>query len=166
MLRTAAVTAAAAALALVLVPPAAVEAQHVLTARVISLEGAREIAMAADAEAERNGWAVAIAIVDPSGGLVFFQRRDGTQAGSLDVALGKARTAARFRRPTKALEDGVLGGRVNLLTLGDIVAVEGGLPILVDGELIGAIGVSGVTSQQDAQIAEAGLHALLPGGRP
>jgi glc operon protein GlcG len=148
---------AVALLALAFAPAA--EAQTIST-RVLSLEGAQQIARAADAEAARNNWNVAIAIVDPAGGLILFHRRDGTQHASLDIAIGKARTSARFRRPTKALEDVITGGRTTLLALGDLLPVEGGLPIVVDGELVGAIGVSGVTSQQDAQIAQAGIDAL------
>lgn len=142
------------------------EAQHVLTTRVLSLEGAKQIAIAAEAEAARNNWNVAIAIVDPSGGLILFHRRDGTQAASPDIAIGKARTAARFRRPSKALEDAIAGGRTAMLMLGDVVPVEGGLPIVVDGEVVGAIGVSGVTSPQDAQVAQAGIAAFQRGPRP
>jgi glc operon protein GlcG len=131
-----------------------------VTTRVLTLEAAKRVATAAEAEAERNGWNVAISIVDPAGGLILFHRRDGTQPGSLDIATGKARTAARLRRPTKALEDAIVGGRTSLLALGDLLPVEGGVPIILEGELVAAIGVSGVTSQQDAQIAEAGIAVL------
>lgn len=160
--------ATAAALCLLLVASAApaARAQDVVTTRVLSLEGARQVAAAAEAEAARNGWSVAIAIVDPGGALILFHRRDGTQSGSVEVAIGKARTAARFRRSTKALEDAVLGGRTSILMLGELVPVEGGLPIVVDGEMVGAIGVSGVTSQQDAQAAQAGIDALRREARP
>lgn len=133
---------------------------QLLEARVVSLEAARQMAAAAEAEAIGNGWKVAIAIVDASGELILFQRLDGVQPVSLDIAVAKARTAARFRRPTKALEDAIAGGRTSLLALEGVLPLEGGVPIVVEGEVIGAIGVSGVTSQQDAQVARAGLGAL------
>jgi glc operon protein GlcG len=133
---------------------------QVLNRPALSLDGAKQVIAAAEAEAERNNWTVAIAIVDPAGELLLFHRRDGTQPGSIDVAIGKARTAARFRRPTKALEDVVLGGRTVLLAVSGITPLEGGVPIVIDGEIVGAIGVSGVTSQQDAQVAEAGTRAV------
>ncbi len=126
----------------------------------LTLDGARRIMAGAEAEAIRNGWAVSIAIVDATGGLVLFQRANDAAPSSLDLSLGKARTAARFRRPTKALEESVAGGRTVLLALEGIVPLEGGIPIVIDGTIVGAVGVSGVTSVQDAQIAQAGLNAL------
>lgn len=128
----------------------------------ISLEQARKVVAAAEAEARRNGWNVVIAVVDGAGHLVLLQRLDNTQVGSVEVAREKALTSAAFRRPTKMFEDMLAGGGSGLrvLTLKGVVAAEGGLPILVDGKLIGAIGVSGVTSQQDGQIAAAGAAAL------
>jgi glc operon protein GlcG len=129
---------------------------------VLSLDGARRIMAAAEAEADRNGWQVTIAIVDPAGELIMLQRADGASPASVDIAQGKARTAARFRRPTKALEDAVAAGRQVLLSLEGLVLLEGGLPIEVGGRVVGGIGVSGVTSAQDAQIARAGLAALEP----
>jgi uncharacterized protein GlcG (DUF336 family) len=129
---------------------------------MISLEQARSVAAAAEAEARQNGWNVVIAIVDAAGNLVLLQRLDGTQIGSIEVARGKAWTAAAFRRPSKAFEDVAAAGGSGLrvLTLPGVVAVEGGIPLFVDGQIVGAIGVSGVTSQQDAQIAAAGAAAL------
>ena len=115
---------------------------------------------AAEAEAARNGWPVAIAIVDASGELIVFHKLDGTQSASIDIAIGKARTAARLRRPTKALEDAIASGRMALAAVEGITPLEGGVPITVEGQVIGAIGVSGVTSQQDAQVAQAGVGAL------
>ena len=129
-------------------------------ARVITLEAAKGMAAAAQAEARRNNWNVAIAIVDSYGGLVYFERLDGTQPASLDIAVQKAQTAARFKRPTKALDDAVSAGRVAFMAVEGIMPLEGGIPIVVDGETIGAVGVSGVTSQQDAQVAQAGIDAL------
>jgi uncharacterized protein GlcG (DUF336 family) len=129
----------------------------------ISVETARKLAAAATAEGKKNGWTVAVAIVDPDGELVFFERIDNTQAGSIGVAQDKARTAARFKRPTKAFEDALVGGRQAILGLAGVTPIEGGLPLLVDGKIIGAIGVSGATSQQDGICAQAGADSL---GKP
>jgi uncharacterized protein GlcG (DUF336 family) len=120
------------------------------------------VVAAAEAEARRNGWNVVIAVVDGAGHLVLLERLDNTQVGSVEVARGKAWTSAAFRRPTKAFEDMVAAGGAGLkvLTLQGVVAAEGGLPIVADGKLIGAIGVSGMTSQQDGQIAAAGALVL------
>ncbi len=141
-----------------LIAPVVVQAQTRLVPQ-LTLDGARRIVAGAEAEAARNGWVVSIAIVDAAGGLVLFQRADDAAPSSLDLSLGKARTAARFRRPTKALEETIAGGRSTLLALEGIVPLEGGIPIIVDGVVVGAVGVSGVTSAQDAQIAQAGLAA-------
>ena len=113
------------------------------------------------AEAQKNKWAVAIAIVDSGANLVMLQRLDNAQLSSVRIAEAKARTAAEFRRPTKVFEDAIAGGGVGLrvLTFGASVA-EGGVPIVSDGKVIGAIGVSGVQSHQDAQVAQAGAEAL------
>jgi glc operon protein GlcG len=128
--------------------------------KALTLEGAKRIMSAAEAEASKNKWNVAIAIVDEGGELVLFQKLDETQVASVDIAIGKARTAARFRRPSKALEDTVAKGRSTLMAIEGILPLEGGVPIVVEGRVIGAVGVSGVASQQDAQIAEAGIAAL------
>jgi glc operon protein GlcG len=128
--------------------------------RVITLDGAKAILAAAEAEALKNKWTVAIAVVDESGNLIAFHKIDDTQMGSIDIAIGKARTAARMKRPTKALEDAVAGGRTVMLALEGVTPLEGGVPVTIDGRVIGAVGVSGVTSQQDAQVAQAGVAAL------
>jgi glc operon protein GlcG len=125
----------------------------------ITLDGARDVATAARAEAEAHGWNVAIAIVDGSGHLIYFERMPGTQLASIEIAIAKARTAVRFQRSTKALEDGIAGGRMALLSL-DAALFEGGLPLRNADEVVGAIGVSGVTPQQDGIIAQAGVDAL------
>jgi glc operon protein GlcG len=135
---------------------------QLLDTKVISLEAAKKMAAAAEAEARRNGWTVAVAVVDVSGGLILFHRLDRVQTASLDIAIAKARTAARFRRPTKALEDAVAGGRMAILSFEGVVAVEGGLPIVVGDDVIGAIGVSGMTSQQDGVVAKAGADVVTP----
>lgn len=128
----------------------------------ITLEEAKRVMTASEAEASRNGWPMVIAIVDAAGRLVMLERMDHAQNGSLLIAPEKARTAVDFKRPTKALQDAVAQGGVNLRLLGapNILAMEGGLPIMRNGEIIGAIGVSGMSSNQDAQVAEAGLAAL------
>jgi glc operon protein GlcG len=126
----------------------------------IGVETARKIAAAAAAEGKKNGWNVAVAIVDPAGELVFFERMDNTQAGSIAVSQDKARTAARFKRPTKAFEDALVGGRQAILGLPGVVPLEGGIPLLIDGKIVGAIGVSGATSQQDGICAQAGADTL------
>jgi len=126
----------------------------------ISLDAAKKAMAAAEAEAVRNKWGVSVAIVDSGANLVMLHRLDNAQLASVRLAEAKARTAVEFRRPTKALEDAVAGGGVGLrvLTFGASLA-EGGVLILADGRIIGAIGVSGVASHQDAQVAKAGADA-------
>jgi glc operon protein GlcG len=127
----------------------------------ISFDAAKKALAAAEAEAKKNNWAVAIAIVDTGGHLVAFSRVDNTQHGSVDIAIGKAVTANNFKRPTKAFQDAIAQGGANLRTLAvkDITPLEGGVPIVVDGKIIGGIGVSGVMSNQDAEVAIAGANA-------
>jgi glc operon protein GlcG len=129
------------------------------TRKVLTLEAAKEIAAAADRYAKENGWLVNIAIVDEGANLLYFQRNLGVQIGSIEVALKKADCAAKFRRSTKVFAD-MVGQRPGVVSLPGVLAVEGGLPITWEGEMIGAIGVSGVTSEQDGMIAQAGLDAL------
>ena len=131
-----------------------------LTRKTLSLADARKIAAAASAKAQAEGWTVVIAIHDNGGNLIYLERADGTQLGSIVVAQEKSRTALRFKRPTKVLEDTVLAGRVHMMSLPGITSVEGGLPLIVDGEVVGSIGVSGVQSSQDGQIAAAGAAVL------
>jgi uncharacterized protein GlcG (DUF336 family) len=121
----------------------------------IDISSARKIAAAAAAEARKNDWNMAIAIVDPAGELVLFEKLDGTQQASVNIAIDKARSSARYKRPTKALADVLAGGGAGLrmLALDGAVPVEGGVPIVMDGKLVGAIGVSGGTGQQDGQVA-------------
>jgi len=125
----------------------------------IGLELAKKIATGAAAESRKNGWRMAIAVVDNHGFLVYYERMDDTQTASVQVALDKAKAAAMFRRPTKAFEDGIAKGRVALLGLSGATPIEGGVPIMTGGKVIGAIGVSGANSDQDAQAAVAGLKA-------
>jgi glc operon protein GlcG len=128
----------------------------------INGDTAKKVAAAALAEARKNKWTMAAAIVDPSGDLVYFEKLDGTQAASTLIAVDKARSAARFKRPTKALQDTLAGGGdgLRMLALQGAVPVEGGLPLLMDGKIVGAIGLSGGTSQQDGQCAAAGAATL------
>lgn len=133
---------------------------HLRDVRALTLDAAKAMAAAAERFAVERGWTVAVAVVDGSGGLLLFHCLDDTQPGSQDIAVLKARTAARLHRPTKALEDGIAGGRAALLTLPGIVALEGGLPIRVDGRVVGAVGVSGMASAQDGEVATAALAAL------
>jgi glc operon protein GlcG len=130
------------------------------TKKTLTLEVAKQIAAAAEKHARENKWNVCIAIVDDGGHLIYFQRIDGTQYGSVLVSQRKAQTAIGFKRPSKVFEEGVAGGRNALLGLPGAVPLEGGLPLVVEGEMIGAIGISGVTAQQDGMIAQVGADAL------
>src|SRR5262245_33022809 len=129
----------------------------------ISLDIAKKVMAAAEAEAIKNNWNMVITILDPGGSRVLMERMDNTLLASISVSEGKARTAVGFRRPSKAIEDAIAGGGAALRLLsiqGEGVFVQGGLPIVVDGKVVGAIGVSGGSSQQDEQVAQAGLNAL------
>jgi len=128
----------------------------------INLETAKKMSAAAAAEARKNNWYMAIAITDVGGDLVYLEKMDATQTGSVNVAIGKARTAAMFKRPTKVWQDAVTSGGGGLLVLGveGMTPIDGGLPIVMDGKIVGAIGVSGAAAGQDAQCAKAGVDAL------
>lgn len=126
--------------------------------KALTLGAAKKMVAAAEAEATKNQWNVVIAVVDDGGHLIYLQRMDGTQTGSIDVAIGKAQTAMAFKRPTKVFDE-LAKTRPAIVSLG-VTLLEGGVPIKVGDQIIGAIGVSGVTSQQDAQIAEAGIGGL------
>ena len=129
----------------------------------ITLDQAKKAMLAAEAEARKNNWNVAIVVVDSGGHMVAMQRLDGTQIASIDIAKGKAVTANNYRRPTKALEDAIAGGGagLRLLAVPGVMPLEGGVLIAADGKIIGAIGVSGVLSTQDAQVARAGAEAAI-----
>jgi glc operon protein GlcG len=144
-----------------LIAPLGARAQLADT-KVLTLQAAKTMLAAAEAEARKNNWTMSIAVVDAAGELIAFQRMDDAPFGSIAVAQGKARTAARFRRPTKALDSTVAAGRVGLMTLDGAVTVEGGVPIMVNGKLVGAVGASGGASPQDAQVSRAGVDALKP----
>jgi uncharacterized protein GlcG (DUF336 family) len=128
----------------------------------ITAETAKKIAAPAIAEARKNNWNMAIAIVDTAGELVYFEKMDDTQVGSVQVAQSKARSAARFKRPTKAFQDALAAGGagLRLLALDGAVPVEGGIPLVSAGKIVGAIGASGGTSEQDGVVAQAGVNAL------
>jgi glc operon protein GlcG len=125
----------------------------------IGLDLAKKIAAGANAESKKHGWRMAIAVVDNHGFLVYYERMDDTQTASVQVALEKAKAAAMYRRPTKVFEDGIAKGRVALLGLSGATPIEGGLPIMSGGKVIGGIGVSGAAADQDAAAAMAGLKA-------
>jgi uncharacterized protein GlcG (DUF336 family) len=133
---------------------------HLRDVRALTLDAAKAMAAAAERFAAERGWTIAVAVVDAAGGLVLFHCLEDTQPASQDIAVLKARTAARMHRSTKALEDGIAGGRPALLSLPGVVALEGGLPIRSNGRVVGAIGVSGMGSAQDGEVAAAGLAAL------
>ncbi len=126
----------------------------------LTLEDAKRIATAAEAEAMRNNWGVVIAVVDDGGHLLYLQRNHTTPFGSVETAIAKAYAAIAFQRPTKASEDAVMAGRLIHLALPGVIPAEGGVPLIVNGTMVGALGISGVRSPQDGQIAAAGLAAL------
>jgi glc operon protein GlcG len=128
----------------------------------ISLELAKKVASAAQAEARKNDWGIVVSIVDSGGNLVLLERMDTAQLGSVAVSQDKAKSAVEFRRPTKAFQDNLAAGGegLRMLKVRGAIPVEGGLPILVDGKVIGGIGISGATSAQDGQIAQAGLAVV------
>lgn len=126
----------------------------------ITLEQARKVAAATEAEAKKNNWNMVIVIVEPNGTPVYYLKMDGAQYGSVKVAMDKAKSSALFRRPTTAFEAGLKAGNTYLLQLADANAVPGGRPIVADGKVIGGIGVSGATGAQDDQCAAAGVAAL------
>jgi uncharacterized protein GlcG (DUF336 family) len=127
---------------------------------VLTLDEAKRIALAAESEARRNEWKVVIAVVDDGGHLLYLQRSHDTQFGGLELAIAKAHAAVAFQRPTKVSEDAVLSGRLIHLALPGVIPADGGVPLLRDGQIIGGLGVSGVRSFQDGQIAQAGVDAL------
>jgi uncharacterized protein GlcG (DUF336 family) len=139
-----------------------VSAQALPYGAAISIDNAKKVSAAALAEARKNNWTMAVAITDPAGILLYFERMDGAQNAAQDVASAKARSAALFRRPTKAFQDDLAAGGQGFryLTLPGVVAAEGGIPLVIDGKIVGAIGTSGGTYAQDGQVATAGVAAL------
>lgn len=129
--------------------------------KALTLEAAKLMAAAAEATAERNGWKVVIAVADDGGHALLVHRIDGTQSSSVPTAMGKARSAVAYKRPTRVLEEMINKGRFSFLSAGgDPVALQGGLPIEIDGQVVGGIGVSGVKASDDEIVAQAGLDAL------
>ncbi|HEV8047174.1 MAG TPA: heme-binding protein [Terriglobales bacterium] len=128
----------------------------------ISLENAKKATLPALAEAAKNNWLIAVAVVDPAGNLVYYEKMDNTQLGSANVSLDKARSAVLFKRPTKALQDALAAGGEGwrVLALQGAVPIDGGFPLISDGKIVGAIGVSGATSAQDGQCAKAAVDAF------
>jgi len=128
----------------------------------INLDTSKKIAASAITEACKNNWTMAVAIIDTGGNLVYFEKMDGTQTGSVRVAISKGRSAVLFKRPTKAFQDMVAAGGegLRMLRLEGAVPIEGGLPLFMDGKIVGAIGVSGGTSEQDGVVAKAGADTL------
>jgi len=134
---------------------------ELLTKMSLSLEDGRKAAAGAAAEAKKNNWKMAIAVVDDGGHLIYFERIDDTQVASIDLSIGKARTALAFKRPTKALEDAINSGQNSaILSYPDVLPREGGIPIVMGGKVVGAIGVSGGKSSEDTQVATAGIDSL------
>ncbi len=143
-------------------------AQQLTTKKSLNLAIAKVIVAAAEKEAIKNNWTMFIAVVDDGGTLIALERLDETQIGSLEVSIAKAQTSLKFKRPTKAFEDVIAGGRNAMLGLPGMTPIEGGFPLMADGKVIGGIGVSGGSSQQDSQVAQAGvaaLEALLKAGK-
>lgn len=135
-------------------------AQQLSTKKSLNLAVTKAIVAAAEKEAMKNNWAMFITVIDDGGTIMAIERLDDAQIGSLDVSIGKAQTSLKFKRPSKAFEDLIAGGRNALLGLPGVTPIEGGFPLMADGKVIGAIGVSGGSSAQDAQVAQAGVAAL------
>jgi glc operon protein GlcG len=154
--------AGAGAIAWLALSPAAAQTAPPPYGPPIGIENARKVMNAAEGEAAKNNWAVVITIIDSGGNIVMLHRRDDVQLSSIEIAQGKAKTALYFKRPSKTLDDAIAGGGPGLrfLALKDIVPLEGGIPIVMDGKIVGAVGVSGVLSSQDSQIARAGVDGL------
>ena len=133
---------------------------HWIETKTLTLSAAKQAAEAAEVEASRNNWQLVIAILDHGGDLIVLHRMDGAQLGSIEIAEAKARTSLRYRRPSMAFADSLQSGNTHILRLPGVLPSGGGLPIEVDGNVVGAIGVSGATSEEDEQCARIGLAAL------
>ncbi len=146
--------------ALALATAATVTAQAQSYGNNITIDAAKKVAAGTVAECARNNWRVAVAVVDTHGALVYFEKIDDTQIASVRIAIAKARAAATFRRPTRVFADGIAKGGAALTTLPGVIGSPGGVPIVIGGKIAGAVGVSGVTGDQDEQCAKAGVGAL------
>ena len=148
-------------LALVFAATRSFGAEELATKKVLSLAAAKKVAAAAEAEAKKGGAGGAIAVVDDGGHVLLVERLDGTFAAASNISIGKARSAANFRKPTKDFEEAVKGGRTSLVANPELLPLEGGVPIVVDGQVVGAVGVAGAASaQQDEEIARSAASAL------
>ena len=143
-----------------LIAAATLGAQQLSTKKSLNLAVAKVIVAAAEKEAMTNGWAIFITVIDDGGTMMAMERLDDAQIGSLEVSIGKAQTSLKFKRPSKVFDDLITSGKNALLGLPGVTPIEGGFPLMADGKVIGAIGVSGGTSPQDGQVAQAGLDAL------
>jgi glc operon protein GlcG len=144
-----------------LAAPRAARAQLADT-KALTAAAVKNVLAAAEAKARENNWNVSIAVTDPAGDLLGFLKLDGAATGTVQIAMGKARTAARFGRPTKVYADRILNDTLTFLSVEGVVQLQGGVPIIVNGRVIGAVGVSGVTSAQDEQVAMAGAAVIKP----
>jgi len=152
----------------VLIAACTLTAQQLSNKKSLNLAVTKVIVAAAEKEAAKNGWSMFITVIDDGGTILAIERMDEAQIGSLDVSIGKAQTSLKFKRPSKVFDDLINGGKNALLGLPGVTPIEGGFPLMSDGKVIGAIGVSGGSSQQDAQVAQAGvaaLETLLKGGK-
>jgi len=143
------------------VVPAVSQSVPLVEKKTIGLAAAKKMVAAAEAEAVKNKWELSISVVDDGGNLVYFERMDGAQLATIAISQGKARTAARYRTATRELEDGLSKGKAQILTLPDSTALQGGLPVIVDGKVVGGIAGSGAKGEQDEQCAQAGIDALM-----
>ena len=151
------------ALAIVLLPAMTRSAAaQLVDAKALTADAVKNILAAAESKAKQNKWAVSIAVVDPNGDLAGFLKLDGASVGTVQISLGKARTAARFGRPTKVYADRVAGDTLNVLSIDGLVALQGGVPIIIGGRVIGAVGASGATGAQDEEVVMAGIQAIKP----
>ncbi len=143
-----------------LISTLAASAAGLVTKKALTLSVAKEVAAAAEAHAKKNGWKVVIAILDDGGNLLYLERMDGAQSGSIEVAIKKAESAVAYRRPTKVFGTALSNGATALLALPGAIPFEGGIPLRAGHDLLGSIGVSGATTQQDGTIAQAGVDKL------
>lgn len=158
-------SALAAVVALACISPRAALAQSAVSpladTKMLTADAVKSLLTSAEVTAKQNKWNVSIAVTDAAGDLLGFLKLDNASTGSVQIAMGKARTAARFGRPTKVYADRILTDTLTFLSVDGLVALQGGLPILVGGKVIGAVGVSGATSAQDEQVAAAAIAAVI-----